>query len=218
MWAGTCAPLQVQPMALRSCLNNLIDNALRYAGSARVELEDSREALTIRLIDHGPGLPPTSARRCSKPFYRLEGSRNRNSGGVGLGNDHRQGRGGTPGRTVEPRGNPGRWVDCRDVVAPRLTANAVQLPINLGHSATAVRLRGGSGPGSRSNPSAGLYATASKVGPINRPMKPNAIRPPNTPSNTITSGRLPPRLIRYGLSTLSTPLMMNVPHTPRNTA
>jgi len=83
--AGTCAPLQVQPMALRSCLNNLIDNALRYAGSARVELEDSREALTIRVIDHGPGIAADKREAVFEPFYRLEGSRNRNSGGVGLG-------------------------------------------------------------------------------------------------------------------------------------
>ena len=84
-FAGTCAPLQVQPMALRSCLNNLIDNALRYAGTARVELQDSREALVIRVIDHGPGIAADKREAVFEPFYRLEGSRNRNSGGVGLG-------------------------------------------------------------------------------------------------------------------------------------
>lgn len=84
-FAGTCAPLQVQPMALRSCLNNLIDNALRYAGSARIELTDSHEALVIRVIDHGPGIAADKREAVFEPFYRLEGSRNRNSGGVGLG-------------------------------------------------------------------------------------------------------------------------------------
>lgn len=84
-FAGTCAPLQVQPMALRSALNNLIDNALRYAGTARVALEDSREALLIRVIDHGPGIAANMREAVFEPFYRLEGSRNRNSGGVGLG-------------------------------------------------------------------------------------------------------------------------------------
>jgi signal transduction histidine kinase len=82
--AGTCAPLQVQPMALRSCLNNLIDNALRYAGSAHLK-DDSREALVIRVIDHGPGIAADKRETVFEPFYRLEGSRNRNSGGVGLG-------------------------------------------------------------------------------------------------------------------------------------
>ncbi len=84
-FAGTCVPLQVQPMALRSCLNNLIDNALRYAGTVRVELEDSREALIIRVIDHGPGIAADMREAVFEPFFRLEGSRNRNSGGVGLG-------------------------------------------------------------------------------------------------------------------------------------
>ena len=84
-FAGTCAPLQVQPMALRSCLNNLIDNALRYAGTARIELTDSREALVIRVIDHGPGIAADKREAVFEPFFRLEGSRNRNSGGVGLG-------------------------------------------------------------------------------------------------------------------------------------
>ncbi len=83
--AGTCVPLQVQPMALRSCLNNLIDNALRYAGMARIELADSREALVIRVIDHGPGIAADKREAVFEPFFRLEGSRNRNSGGVGLG-------------------------------------------------------------------------------------------------------------------------------------
>ena len=72
-------------MALRSCLNNLIDNALRYAGTARVELADSRGALVIRVIDHGPGIAADKREAVFEPFFRLEGSRNRNSGGVGLG-------------------------------------------------------------------------------------------------------------------------------------
>lgn len=83
---GHCAPLQVQPMALRSCLNNLLDNALRYAGNqAHISLQDSREHLVIRVIDHGPGIAADKREAVFEPFYRLEGSRNRNSGGVGLG-------------------------------------------------------------------------------------------------------------------------------------
>lgn len=82
---GHSTPLQVQPMALRSCLNNLIDNALRYAGTARIELQDSLQALVIRVIDHGPGIAAEQREAVFEPFFRLEGSRNRNSGGVGLG-------------------------------------------------------------------------------------------------------------------------------------
>ncbi|MGF6210084.1 sensor histidine kinase [Pseudomonas frederiksbergensis] len=83
--SGHCAPLQVQPMALRSCINNLIDNALRYAGEALITLEDSRGHLVIRVIDHGPGIAADKREAVFEPFFRLEGSRNRNSGGVGLG-------------------------------------------------------------------------------------------------------------------------------------
>ncbi|WP_159811472.1 HAMP domain-containing sensor histidine kinase [Pseudomonas sp. 18058] len=82
---GHCAPLPVQPMALRSCLNNLMNNALRYAGQARIELQDQREQLLIHVIDHGPGIAADKREAVFEPFYRLEGSRNRNSGGVGLG-------------------------------------------------------------------------------------------------------------------------------------
>jgi len=83
--SGHCAPLQVQPMALRSCVNNLLDNALRYAGQAQIVLEDHREHLVIRVIDHGPGIAIDKREAVFEPFFRLEGSRNRNSGGVGLG-------------------------------------------------------------------------------------------------------------------------------------
>ncbi|NWB92134.1 HAMP domain-containing sensor histidine kinase [Pseudomonas agarici] len=83
--SGYCAPLLVQPMALRSCLNNLLDNALRYAGDALITLEDSRRQLIIRVIDHGPGIAAEKREAVFEPFYRLEASRNRNSGGVGLG-------------------------------------------------------------------------------------------------------------------------------------
>ncbi|KAF0863703.1 HAMP domain-containing sensor histidine kinase [Pseudomonas sp. LD120] len=82
---GHCTPLLVQPMALQSCLNNLLDNALRYAGQATLTLEDHHQRLLIRVIDHGPGIAADKREAVFEPFFRLEGSRNRNSGGVGLG-------------------------------------------------------------------------------------------------------------------------------------
>jgi signal transduction histidine kinase len=83
--SGQCKPLKAQPMALRSCLNNLIDNALRYAGQARIEIDDSPARLQVRVIDNGPGIAENLREAVFEPFYRLEGSRNRNSGGVGMG-------------------------------------------------------------------------------------------------------------------------------------
>lgn len=83
--SGTCRPLKSQPMALRSCLHNLIDNALRYAGHARVMIEDASDRLVVRVADSGPGIPANLREAVFEPFYRVEGSRNRNSGGVGIG-------------------------------------------------------------------------------------------------------------------------------------
>ncbi|WP_233589999.1 ATP-binding protein [Acidovorax sp. FJL06] len=82
---GQAAPLRVQAVALRRCLDNLVGNAVRYGGSAEVTLRDAADALTIEVRDHGPGLPPEELERVMEPFYRVEASRNRQSGGAGLG-------------------------------------------------------------------------------------------------------------------------------------
>lgn len=82
---GQCGPLMAQPLALRSCVGNLLGNALRYAGHAEIALCDSREAVEIRVIDHGPGIDKAQHEAVFEAFFRLEGSRNRSSGGVGLG-------------------------------------------------------------------------------------------------------------------------------------
>lgn len=83
--AGYAVPLRVQAAALRRCLDNLVGNAVRYGGSAEVTLHDAADALTIEVRDHGPGLPPEELERVMAPFYRVEASRNRQSGGAGLG-------------------------------------------------------------------------------------------------------------------------------------
>ncbi|WP_103103138.1 ATP-binding protein [Pseudomonas sp. LFM046] len=82
---GHCAPLRAQPLAMRSCIANLVDNALRYAGHAHIRLEDGKQQVRIEVRDHGPGIPAELRETVFEPFYRLEGSRNRNSGGIGLG-------------------------------------------------------------------------------------------------------------------------------------
>lgn len=83
--AGQAAPLRGQAVALRRCLDNLVGNAIRYGGSAEVTLHDAVDALTIEVRDHGPGLPAEELERVMEPFYRIESSRNRQSGGAGLG-------------------------------------------------------------------------------------------------------------------------------------
>ena len=56
-----------------------------YGGSATLQLEDSPTMVTLRVADGGPGIPPEELERVFEPFYRLEASRNRSSGGTGLG-------------------------------------------------------------------------------------------------------------------------------------
>jgi signal transduction histidine kinase len=78
-------PYQGRPLALKRCIGNLIDNALRYGGGADVEVLDSGQAVTLTVADHGPGIPPESLEKVFDPFFRLESSRARHSGGTGLG-------------------------------------------------------------------------------------------------------------------------------------
>ncbi len=78
-------PYNSHPQALRRCLNNLIENALRYGARARISIEDDDAALRIVVRDEGPGIPDQDLERVFEPFFRLEQSRNRDSGGTGLG-------------------------------------------------------------------------------------------------------------------------------------
>jgi signal transduction histidine kinase len=77
-------PYQGKPLALKRCLGNLINNAIQYGGEATVSIEDGA-ALTIRIRDRGPGIPPESLDQVFEPFFRLESSRSRDTGGTGLG-------------------------------------------------------------------------------------------------------------------------------------
>jgi signal transduction histidine kinase len=82
---GAASPYPGRPLALRRCLANLIDNALRYGKRATVVVEDAPEMLAIRVRDDGPGLPEDQLERAFEPFFRGEASRSRDTGGTGLG-------------------------------------------------------------------------------------------------------------------------------------
>jgi signal transduction histidine kinase len=77
--------LMGRPMALRRCLVNLIDNAIKYGQMARVIVEGHGGAARIRIRDNGAGIAPGELARVFEPFYRVESSRSRESGGTGLG-------------------------------------------------------------------------------------------------------------------------------------
>ena len=74
-----------RPMAMRRCLVNLIDNAVKYGHHAHVTVERSAGAARICIRDGGPGIAPEQLAKVFEPFYRIETSRSRDSGGTGLG-------------------------------------------------------------------------------------------------------------------------------------
>jgi signal transduction histidine kinase len=77
-------PIMGKPQALRRCLTNLVANAVKFGTRAKIIVEDG-DALLIRVRDEGPGIPPEELERVFEPFYRVESSRNRDTGGTGLG-------------------------------------------------------------------------------------------------------------------------------------
>ena len=82
---GGRRPVACRPIALRRALANVIENAAKYGEHARVRLLESDGQTTIQIDDDGPGIPEGEAERVFEPFYRLERSRSRETGGAGLG-------------------------------------------------------------------------------------------------------------------------------------
>lgn len=74
-----------RPQALRRAIGNLVENALKYGGQAAIEISQVEGSLRIAVEDEGPGLADTELEKVFEPFYRIESSRSRDTGGVGLG-------------------------------------------------------------------------------------------------------------------------------------
>jgi signal transduction histidine kinase len=77
-------PLPGKPQALKRCITNLVGNAVNFGARARILVRDGAR-LEIVVCDDGPGIPPEELQKVFEPFYRLESSRNRDTGGTGLG-------------------------------------------------------------------------------------------------------------------------------------
>ena len=72
-------------VALKRIVTNLVENATRYAGGCRIELSTRGTQVEVAVIDNGPGVPVAELETVFEPFYRLESSRSRDTGGTGLG-------------------------------------------------------------------------------------------------------------------------------------
>ena len=84
---GTSCILPIRGHALRRCLDNLVDNALRYAAHIVVRLHrcPTSGAWLVDVEDDGPGIPPENREQVFEPFFRLDPARGRHEGGIGLG-------------------------------------------------------------------------------------------------------------------------------------
>jgi signal transduction histidine kinase len=76
---------ECMPGALKRALTNLLDNAVNYGKQARAAIRATPQAIDIVIDDEGPGIPEDELARVFQPFYRVEGSRSRETGGIGLG-------------------------------------------------------------------------------------------------------------------------------------
>lgn len=74
-----------RPIGIKRMLNNLLDNAIKYGQEPAIRLEEGMDKVTIRVLDRGPGIAVELHEAVFKPFFRIEGSRNKHTGGVGLG-------------------------------------------------------------------------------------------------------------------------------------
>jgi signal transduction histidine kinase len=74
-----------RPIALRRAIANVVGNAVKYAGGARVRVAAGGAEFVVEIDDDGPGIPEHEHERVFAPFYRIETSRSRDTGGAGLG-------------------------------------------------------------------------------------------------------------------------------------
>jgi len=79
------AKLQCRPVAIRRALSNLIDNGCKFGDTVQVKLRETAAAIIVTVADDGPGIPADQREAALRPFTRLETSRNRETGGTGLG-------------------------------------------------------------------------------------------------------------------------------------
>ena len=70
---------------IKRCINNLLDNAIKYGDKVNVELNSSKDSLFIKIEDNGPGIPTKEYENVFKPFYKIDKGRADSKSSVGLG-------------------------------------------------------------------------------------------------------------------------------------
>ncbi len=83
--AALSVRIDMQVGGIRRCMENLVENAIRYGGVAEISIEKGAKEVHVLVCDKGPGIPDDCLTKVLQPFVRLESSRNRHTGGVGLG-------------------------------------------------------------------------------------------------------------------------------------
>ncbi|MDP2329614.1 MAG: ATP-binding protein [Reyranella sp.] len=83
-WKGDMN-VELRALAIKRCLTNLVSNALRYGTKVELQAVRGRTSVEITIDDDGPGIPPDKYEDVFRPFFRLDESRNADTGGVGLG-------------------------------------------------------------------------------------------------------------------------------------
>ncbi len=83
--AGQAITLDGDPLSLRRMVMNLVENALKYGKRARLHLRREATECVLWIDDDGPGIDPNQQEKLFLPFFRGENSRNRDTGGIGLG-------------------------------------------------------------------------------------------------------------------------------------
>ncbi|WP_213881173.1 ATP-binding protein [Pseudomonas sp. dw_358] len=78
-------PVSGYPRSLGRCLQNLMENGLRYGAQVQVVISETSHRVRIVISDKGPGIPEAMLEQVFEPFFRLESSRNQGTGGYGLG-------------------------------------------------------------------------------------------------------------------------------------
>jgi two-component system, OmpR family, sensor kinase len=84
-FSGEAVTIDGRPLALKRALGNLVDNALKHGGAARIGLGRDGGVAVVTVDDEGPGIPDDQIEHAFQPFSRLDASRSKDTGGFGLG-------------------------------------------------------------------------------------------------------------------------------------